>query len=100
MERWNPAEQYAPRDFAPGEQAKVPRYSLAYLVRQRGDAPMKRLSGGDSLVLGLDEGKQDNLMNARKWEAKRTVVIRDGRGNARSRGDGDEVEIKTRPRHN
>jgi len=29
--------------FAPGEQGTVPRYSLAYLVRPEGEAPMKRL---------------------------------------------------------
>lgn len=79
--------------FAPGEQAKVPRYSPAYLVRPRGDAPMKRLSGGDSLVPGLEEGEEDNLMNAREWEVTRAVAIRDGRDNARSRG-GREIKLK------
>jgi isopenicillin N synthase-like dioxygenase len=72
--------------FAPGEQGKVTRYSLAYLVRPDGNAPMKRLSGGDSLIPALEDGEEDNLMNAREWEAHKAVAIRAGRDNARSRG--------------
>ncbi|KAE8353100.1 oxidoreductase [Aspergillus coremiiformis] len=72
--------------FAPGDQGKMPRYSLAYLVRPYGDAPMKRLSEGDSIVPGLEDGEEANDMTAREWETYRTVAIRDGRDNARSRG--------------
>jgi isopenicillin N synthase-like dioxygenase len=79
--------------FAPGEQSKVPRYSLAYLVRPRADAPMKRLSGGDSLVPEIEEGEEENLMTAKEWEADRAVAIRAGRDNARSRG-GREIQLK------
>jgi isopenicillin N synthase-like dioxygenase len=79
--------------FAPGEQAQVPRVSLAYLVRPRGDAPMKRLSGGESLIPGLEEGEEDTLITAKEWESKRAVVIRDGKDNARSRG-GRELKLK------
>lgn len=81
--------------FAPGEQAKVSRYSLAYLVRPRGDAPMKRLSGEQSLVPGLEEGEEDSMMNAREWEAERAVALRAGRDNARSRG-GREIKVKSK----
>jgi isopenicillin N synthase-like dioxygenase len=52
--------------FAPGEEAEGPRYSLAYLVRPRGNVPMKRLSGGESLVLGLEEGEEDTLISAKE----------------------------------
>lgn len=79
--------------FAPGEQGKVTRYSLAYLVRPNGDAPMKRLSGGGSLIPGLEDGEEDNMMNAREWEAYKAVAIRQGRDNARSRG-GREIKLE------
>lgn len=72
--------------FPPGEQAHVPRYSVAYLVRPRADAPMKRLSEGDSLIPSPEEGEEDTLLNAKDWEAERAVAIRAGRDNARSRG--------------
>jgi len=75
--------------FAPGEQSRVTRYSLAYLVRPDGNAPMKRLTGGDSLIPAPEEGEEDNLMNARQWEAHKAVAIRQGRDNARSRGGRD-----------
>jgi isopenicillin N synthase-like dioxygenase len=72
--------------YAPGEQGDTTRYSLAYLVRPFGDAPMKRLSGGESLIPELEEGEEDSSMNAREWEAHRSVAIKAGRDNARSRG--------------
>ena len=72
--------------FAPGEQGTVTRYSLAYLVRPDGDAPMKRLAGEGSLIPGLEEGEEENLMNAREWEAHKAIAIKAGRDNARSRG--------------
>ncbi|KAF8847922.1 Clavaminate synthase-like protein [Acephala macrosclerotiorum] len=72
--------------FAPGEQGKVPRYSLAYLVRPFGDVSMKRLAGGRSLIPEVKDGEEDNLMNARDWEIHKAVGIRSGRDNARSRG--------------
>ena len=78
--------------FAPGEQGKVPRYSHAYLLRPDGNAPMKRLAGGKSLVPPLEEGEEDNMMNAREWEAHKAVAIRQGRDNARSRG-GKALEL-------
>jgi isopenicillin N synthase-like dioxygenase len=76
--------------YAPGEQGKSTRYSIAYLVRPDGDAPMKRLSGGGSLIPALEEGEVDNTMNAREWESHKAVAIRQGRDNARSRG-GREI---------
>lgn len=50
---------------------------------------MKRLPGGDSLIPAPEEGEEDNLMNARQWEAHKAVAIRQGRDNARSRGGRD-----------
>jgi isopenicillin N synthase-like dioxygenase len=73
--------------FAPREQGKVPRYSVAYLVRPDGDAPMKRLASGESLIPELEEGEEDNELTAREWEAQKAIAIRSGRDCARSRGD-------------
>lgn len=72
--------------FAPGEQGKVPRYSLAYLVRPDGDAPMKRLGGEGSLIPESGEGEEDNTMSAKEWEVHRSLAIRAGKDNTRSRG--------------
>jgi len=72
--------------FAPGEQGKMTRYSLAYLVRPDGNALMKRLSGGGSLIPELEDGEDDNSMTAREWEIYRAVAIKAGQDNARSRG--------------
>ncbi|OTA98544.1 hypothetical protein M426DRAFT_69610 [Hypoxylon sp. CI-4A] len=79
--------------FAPGTQGQKPRYSHAYLVRPQAEAPMKRLSGGDSLIPELEQGEEDNRMNAKEWEAHKAVAIRQGKDNARSRG-GREIKLK------
>ncbi|KAI1452443.1 putative oxidoreductase [Annulohypoxylon moriforme] len=79
--------------FAPGAQGQIPRYSHAYLVRPQAEAPMKRLAGGDSLIPELEQGEEDNKMNAKEWEAHKAVAIRQGRDNARSRG-GREIKLK------
>jgi isopenicillin N synthase-like dioxygenase len=78
--------------FGPGAQSKTIRYSLAYLVRPFGDAPMKRLSGGQSLVPPIGEDEEENLMNSRDWEIHRAIAIRAGKDNARSRG-GREINV-------
>jgi isopenicillin N synthase-like dioxygenase len=72
--------------FAPGEQGKVSRYSLAYLVRPDGDMSMKRLSGGRSLIPKLQEGEEENQVTAREWEIAKAIAIKSGRDCARSRG--------------
>ncbi|KAI2616270.1 putative oxidoreductase [Hypoxylon sp. NC1633] len=79
--------------FAPGAQGQVPRYSHAYLVRPQAEAPMKRLGGGNSLIPELEQGEEENVMNAKEWEAHKAVAIRQGRDNARSRG-GREIKLK------
>jgi isopenicillin N synthase-like dioxygenase len=76
--------------YAPGEQGEVTRYSIAYLVRPSGDAPMRRLAppAYPSSLIPLITGEEetDNEMNAREWEAYKAVAIRAGKDNARSKG--------------
>lgn len=73
--------------WAPGDQAKAMRYSLAYLVRPASDCPMKRLSGEESLIPAREDGEEeDSAMLARDWEAHRVSGIQQGKQNARSRG--------------
>jgi isopenicillin N synthase-like dioxygenase len=72
--------------YGPGKQSKVTRYSLAYLLRPFSDAPMKRLSGGKSLVPPIGDDEEENLMTSREWEGHRAAAIRAGKDNARSRG--------------
>jgi isopenicillin N synthase-like dioxygenase len=79
--------------FAPGEQGEVTRYSLAYLVRPYSEAPMKRLSGGNSLIPELEEGEEDTTINAREWEARRVAALRKGQDNTRSKG-GREIKLE------
>lgn len=78
--------------FAPGKQSKKTRYSLAYLIRPFGEAPMSRLAGGESLIPPIEEGEEDNKMNASEWESHKAVAIRAGKDNARSRG-GREIKL-------
>ncbi|KAL9619162.1 MAG: hypothetical protein Q9160_006171 [Pyrenula sp. 1 TL-2023] len=80
--------------WAPGEQGKAMRYSHAYLVRPAAEAPMKRLAGGDSLIPGIEDGEEENLMNAKEWEACKAKAIQAGRDNARSRGARNLVRKK------
>ncbi|KUJ12177.1 Clavaminate synthase-like protein [Mollisia scopiformis] len=72
--------------FAPGEQSKLPRYSLAYLVRPDGDAPMKRLGGEGSLIPQAEGGGEEDTMTAREREVHKSIAIQSGKDNARSRG--------------
>jgi hypothetical protein len=44
--------------FVPGEQGRVDKYSLAYLVRLDSNVLMSRLVGGDSLVPGFDNASR------------------------------------------
>ena len=53
---------------------------------------MNRLAGGESLIPPIEEGEEDNKMNAREWESHKAVAIKAGRDNARSRG-GREIKL-------
>ena len=54
---------------------------------------MKRLLGGGSLIPELEDGEEDNLMNARQWEAEKGKALVQGRDIARSRG-GREIMVR------
>ena len=54
--------------------------SLAYRVRPRGNVPMKRLSGGESLVPDLEEGEEDTLIGAglkEPWQLGTEGIMRE-----------------------
>jgi isopenicillin N synthase-like dioxygenase len=78
--------------YAPGEQGKVTRYSLAYLARPHNDASMRRLVGGNSVVPRLKEGEEDNLLTVKEWEVQKTIAIQLGKGIKSSRG-GREIDL-------
>ena len=69
---------------APGKQAGVPRQSLAYLVRPRNSATMRRLQGG--VVPGLKEGEEDEVLSVNEWAANRTRQIISGQLKAQTNG--------------
>lgn len=79
--------------YAPGEQADIPRYSVAYLVRPEPSVSMKRLGGGE-VIPALREGEEDVEMDAREWERQKATAIQSGRDNARSRG-GREIGVQS-----
>jgi hypothetical protein len=53
---------------------------------------MKRLLGGGSLITELEDGEEDNSVNARQWEAEKGKGLVQGRHIARSRG-GREIMV-------
>lgn len=72
--------------FAPGSQAEVERYSLAYAIRPEGAASMNRLDFEGSAIPELGEGEENLDCTAREWLVRKAQGIRAGKDNARSRG--------------
>ncbi|GKZ26049.1 hypothetical protein AbraIFM66951_005081 [Aspergillus brasiliensis] len=58
---------------APGEQAFVPRRSVAYLVRPAKSASMRRIRGGRIPVLA--EGEEEELRSVDEWAAWRAKQV-------------------------
>jgi len=56
-----------------GQQGRVDRCSLAYLVRLDSDVLMKRLVGGDSLIPGLEKGEEGIMVHGEGSGGCRTV---------------------------
>ncbi|KAG8412205.1 hypothetical protein J3458_014396 [Metarhizium acridum] len=69
---------------APGSQASVPRRSVAYLVRARSSASMRRLSGG--LIPPIAAGETHELRGVNEWAAWRTTQIIRGELKPQTRG--------------
>ena len=70
---------------APGDQAKYPRYSVAYLVRPEKTVSMRRLVGGCISSVAEDE-QGEVLLTAEEWEMKKAMALRAGADCARSKG--------------
>lgn len=87
------------------------RYSVAYLLRAAGEAPMKRLTNAAAaagaedavekedeqkkkkcLIPDLAEGEQDSQLVAREWEEQSTIAIQAGKVSARSKG-GKKLDL-------
>lgn len=71
---------------APGEQASVPRQSLAYLVRPARGTTMERLRGPHSLVPRLLEGEEGDRRLVSEWAAERAAQITKGEQRPRTIG--------------
>ncbi|KAJ5108515.1 oxidoreductase 2OG-Fe(II) oxygenase family [Penicillium angulare] len=78
---------------APGEQATVPRQSLAYLVRPRNSATMNRLKGG--VIPLLVEGEEDETRSVTEWAAWRSKQVIAGELKAQTRGGYPIVPAQT-----
>ena len=72
--------------FAPGDQAKYPRYSIAYLIRPEKIISMKRLVGG-YIPSAAKDGQEEILMSAEEWEMKKAMALKNGADCARSKGE-------------
>jgi isopenicillin N synthase-like dioxygenase len=70
---------------APGAQVSVPRRSLAYLVRPKRDALMRRLEGG-SLIPRLTDEEEEETRSVSEWAAWRAGQIMKGELKPQTRG--------------
>ncbi|KAF2870130.1 putative oxidoreductase [Massariosphaeria phaeospora] len=69
--------------YAPGEQSKMTRYSLAYFTRPEDACLMKRLEGS-KLIPQLDDGEEEGDITAGEWvrtRMKAAQVQKDQRAN-------------------
>ncbi|KAJ5579509.1 uncharacterized protein N7459_005494 [Penicillium hispanicum] len=69
---------------APGEQAQVPRRSVAYLIRPRRDATMSRLKGG--IIPLLRDGEEEETRSVSDWAAWRARQVMIGELKPQTRG--------------
>lgn len=79
-------------NFAPGAQAKVPRYSVALLARPQLDTKMGRIVGG-RIPLANKDGEEEakhaeelKEVTAIEWERKKSMALHAGADIAKSRG--------------
>ena len=59
--------------YAPGEQANLTRYSVAFFARPEHQTLMTRLEGSD-VVPELKEGQSDEKITAEEWHARHSAV--------------------------
>ncbi|PWY73897.1 Clavaminate synthase-like protein [Aspergillus sclerotioniger CBS 115572] len=70
---------------APGEQARVARQSLAYLVRPRRTETMHRIQGSD-VIPPLGEGEEEDTRSVSDWAAWRARQVMNGELKPRTTG--------------
>ncbi|KAK5988497.1 hypothetical protein PT974_09980 [Cladobotryum mycophilum] len=78
--------------MAPGEQASVARQSVAYLVRPRNSASMRRLKGG--LIPPVEE-EDDETRQVNEWVAWRAKQIIFGELKPQTRGGKPIISMQT-----
>ena len=71
--------------FAPGEQALHDRFSVAYLVRGKHSASLKRLDGG-RIPSAEEDGEEEADVGVQTWEQTKAAAIRNGADCTKSRG--------------
>jgi isopenicillin N synthase-like dioxygenase len=76
---------------APGDQAAVPRQSIAYLLRPERNASMRRLEGG-TIIPPLGDGEVEETRSVSEWAAGRAEQIIKGELKPQTRG-GKQVEV-------
>lgn len=69
----------------PGDQAQLPRQSLAYLVRAERNATVQRLKGGSVIPL-LKNGEEEDTSTVDAWAAWRAQQIINGELKPQTRG--------------
>lgn len=71
--------------YAPGDQAKEVRFSLGFFAKPKLKALMNPLEGSD-VIPALREGQKMLNLSAEQWAKQKTIALRSGEDNARSRG--------------
>ncbi|MCJ1395457.1 hypothetical protein MMC18_008343 [Xylographa bjoerkii] len=73
---------------APGEQAKVAKYSVVYFSRPEDEVLLKRLGGGD-VIPELEDGETEEAVPSKEWVLRRALGRRVG-GNVEEGWSGTE----------
>ena len=69
----------------PGDQARVPRLSLAFLVKAERNATVERLKGS-RVIPALEKGEEEDMRSVDVWARWRARQIMDGELKAQTRG--------------
>lgn len=70
--------------YAPGDQAKEVRFSLGFFAKPELKTLMNTLGGSD-VIPAAEQGEAMLNLSAEQWAKQKTIALRSGEDNARSR---------------
>jgi hypothetical protein len=83
---WSSAEQYAPRDFCSRRTGHSSPVQSCLPCTARGRGTNEETFGAGSLIPGLEDVEEENMMDTRQWEMEKCKALTQGQDIARSRG--------------